>query len=315
MSRHQTATEGPLVAVDLAEPYRAFIRRFLKPLRPMKVVIDASNGMAGKWMPILFDGVENLELITLNMEHAGEFSHDPNPLVDENLKQTQAEVKRTGADLGACFDGDADRCMFVDERAQIIRCDILTALLAGEFLREVPGAHVVYDLRSSRVVAEEIQQAGGQPLRGRVGHSFMKQAMAEVDAVFAGELSGHFYFRDNWYCDSGFLAFAHTLNILSRSDGPLSALIKPLKRYHGSGERNFENEQKNETIDRLSELYADGEIDFLDGITIQYADWWFNVRKSNTEPLLRLNLEAKTKKLMTEKVDEVAQHLGTPVAH
>ena len=315
MNRHDTATEGPLDTADLSDAYRDFIRSPLRLSRPLKVVVDASNGMAGKWLPILFDGVDNLELITLNMEHDGEFVHDPNPLVDDNLRQLQAEVKRTGADLGTCFDGDADRCMFIDEKAQIIRCDMLTALLAGEFLREVPGAAVVYDLRSSRVVAEEIERAGGKPVRQRVGHAYMKKAMADEDGVFAGELSGHFYFRDNWYCDSGFLAFGHALNVLSATSGPMSSLIKPLKRWYATGEQNFECENKDEAIEQLAELYAGAEIDFLDGITVQYKDWWFNVRKSNTEPLLRLNLEAKTKKLMTEKAEELAPHLGTPVAH
>ena len=314
-SRHESTSQGPIETVDLAGPYSEFVLGFLRPLRPLKVVVDASNGMAGKWVPMLFGQVENLEIIEVNMVHDGEFVHDPNPLVDANLRQLQAEVKRTGADLGACFDGDADRCMFVDERAEIIRCDILTALLAGEFLRQAPGAAVVYDLRSSRILAEEIEKAGGVAVRERVGHAFMKKSLADRNGVFGGELSGHFYFRDNWFCDSGMLAFVWVLNVLSAAGGPMSGLIKPLKRYFGSGERNFENERKDETLDRLTDLYADAEIDFLDGTTIQYKDWWFNVRKSNTEPLLRLNLEAKTQKLMTEKVNEVAQYLGTPVAH
>ncbi len=305
----------PLEKCDLSEVYREFICGYLQPPRPMKVVIDASNGMAGRWLPILFGEVAQLQLICLNMEHKGEFVHEPNPLVDANVQQTRDEVLATGADFGVCFDGDADRLMLVDEKAQIVRCDMTTALLAGEFLRREPGSTIVYDLRSSRVVAEEIRAAGGHPRRERVGHAFMKKALAESKGVFGGELSGHFYFKDNFYCDSGMLAFVHVVNVLTSTGKPLSELIAPLKRYAASGERNFENEDKDATITHLAEVFKDGKIDFLDGVTVQYEDWWFNVRKSNTEPLLRLNLEADTPELMNEKVELVGKELGTPVTH
>lgn len=315
MVPHDTGTQGELRQLDLADEYKAFVRRFLHTPRPMKMVVDASNGMAGKWMPILFGDVSELDLICLNMEHDGEFVHDPNPLVDGNLAQLQDEVLRTGADLGVCFDGDADRCILVDEHAQIVRCDILTALLAKEFLRSHAGSSIVFDLRSSRAVAEEITRAGGVPHRERVGHVFMKKAMAESNAIFGGELSGHFYFRDNFNCDSGMLALVETLNMLTRTAASLSDLVKPLLRYAGSGERNFENSHADATLRDLSEIYPDARIDYLDGVTVQFDDWWFNVRKSNTEPLLRLNLEASTPERMEEKLQEVAKHLGTPVEH
>ena len=315
VARHEASQPGPSIERDLAAEYKTFIRGFLNPVRPMKVVIDASNGMAGRWAPMIFGDVANLELDCLNIEMNGEFVHEPNPLVDANLDQLRDEVRRSGANFGVCFDGDADRCMLVDERAEIVRCDMVTALLARYFLEHDPGSTIVYDLRSSRVVAEEITKHGGRPRRERVGHAFMKNAMRETNAVFGGELSGHFYFRDNYYCDSGMLALVHVLNVLSESGRPLSELIAPLKRFSASGERNFETEDKDGTIARLAELFKDARVDHLDGVSVDYDTWWFNVRKSNTEPLLRLNLEAESPALMEEKVRQVGEHLGKPVAH
>jgi phosphomannomutase len=190
-----------------------------------------------------------------------------------------------------------------------------TAFLARHFLAEHPGSTIVYDLRSSRVVAEEVEKYGGTPHRERVGHAFMKKALAEKKGVFGGELSGHFYFKDNYYCDSGLLALIFVLNALTADAKSLSELIEPLKRFHASGERNFENDDKEGTIQRLAQEYADGEVDYLDGITVQYEHWWFNVRMSNTEPLLRLNIEADATALLDEKLAEVSERLGQPVAH
>lgn len=307
--------QGPFEQQDLAGPYKQFVRQYLRSPRKMKVVVDASNGMAGRWFPILFGDVEEIEIHPLNFEHNGEFVHDPNPLIEANLAQLRDKVRRSGADFGVCFDGDADRLMLVDERAQIVRCDILTALLAESFLKQRPGSTIVYDLRSSRIVPEVIRKAGGVPRRERVGHAFMKKALADSQGVFGGELSGHFYFKDNWYCDSGMLAFVHVVNLLSQSGRPLGELVAPLLRYATSGERNFENENKDAVIKELARVYSDARVDFLDGITVQYDDWWFNVRPSNTEPLLRLNLEADTRERMEEKLAEVAKRLGKPVAH
>lgn len=315
IARHKVDGLTGVKQQTLEQPYREFMHRHLRATRRLRVAVDASNGMAGRWFPILFDGVPELETTRLNFEHDGEFVHPPNPLVVENLEQLRAAVREQGADFGACFDGDADRCIFVDEKAQIVSCDMLTALLAQEYLRESPGAAVVFDLRSSRVVAETVRAAGGKPVRQRVGHVFMKRAMAEHSAVFGGELSGHFYFREFWHCDSGMLAFVAVVNLLSRADRPLSELLAPLSRYASSGERNFENEDKDGTFKKLAARYADAEIDHLDGVTVQYADWWFNVRASNTEPLLRLNLEAANKSLLKEKLAELTPLLGRPVAH
>jgi len=314
-TRHDTGQQGPLRSVDLSAEYKAFVRSFLETPRKMRICIDASNGMAGKWVPILFGDMPNLELVTMNMTHNGEFVHEPNPLVDANLAGLRDTVRWKRADFGICFDGDADRLIVVDENADIVRCDLLTALLAKRFLERAPRAAVVYDLRSSRVVAEEVEAAGGVPRRERVGHAFMKKALADSRGIFGGELSGHFYFRDNFNCDSAVLAMVHVINVLTRANQPLSALIAPLQRYHASGERNFQNTEKDATIEALAERYADGRVDFLDGVTVQYSDWWFNVRKSNTEPLLRLNIEANTPELLEEKFTELAPQLGNPVDH
>lgn len=315
LSRHETAGHGTLETRDLASDYRKFVRQYLRAPRKLKIVVDASNGMAGRWFPILFDDIAELEIHPLNFEHNGEFVHDPNPLVDSNLDQLRDKVKRVGADFGVCFDGDADRCMLVDEHAEIVRCDMLTALLAAYFLKQLPGSTVVYDLRSSRIVPQVIKKAGGVPRRERVGHAFMKRALSDSKGIFGGELSGHFYFKDNWYCDSGMLAFVHVVNVLSETGKPLGELIRPLKVYAQSGEHNFENEDKDGTIKQLARTYSAAQIDYLDGITVQFDDWWFNVRASNTEPLLRLNLEADSPELMERKLAEIAPRLGRPVAH
>ncbi|MFH1747440.1 MAG: phosphomannomutase/phosphoglucomutase [Planctomycetota bacterium] len=315
ISRHEVPDVPKVRLVDLSAEYRAYLHKFLQDPRPLKVAVDASNGMAGRWFPILFDGVFNLDIIPLNFEHKGEFVHPPNPLVPANLEQLRTAVREQNADFGVCFDGDADRCMLVDENADIVRCDLITALLAGEYLRQYPGSAVVYDLRSSRVVPEQIKKLGGVPKRERVGHVFMKRTMAENNGIFGGELSGHFYFRDFFYCDSGMLAFIAVVNLLTRSGHALSDLLRPLEKYVASGERNFENDDKKGTFKLLAQDYPDAEIDYLDGITVQYPEWWFNVRASNTEPLLRLNMEAANTDLLQSKLDELAPRLGTPVAH
>ncbi len=315
ISRHVVPELSPIRPLDLSEPYRAYLRRFLRPPRPLKVVVDASNGMAGRWFPIVFAGVPNLTIIPLNFEHDGEFVHPPNPLVPANLAQLRAAVREHQADLGACFDGDADRCVFVDGNADIVRPDLVTALLAGDYLRERPGSTVVYDLRSSRIVPEIIEKAGGIPRRERVGHVFMKRTLAECNAVFGGELSGHFYFRDFYYCDSGLLAFIAVANSLTRTGKSLAELIEPLNIYASSGEQNFENEDKQGTFQRIADKYKDAQIDYLDGVTVQYPDWWFNIRASNTEPLLRLNMEAANDTVLAQKLAELTPLLGNPVAH
>ncbi len=205
--------------------------------------------------------------------------------------------------------------MFIDEKGQTVRCDIMTALLCRSFLKENPGSMVIYDLRSSRIVAEEIIAAGGIPRRERVGHAFMKKTMADNHGVFGGELSGHFYFRDNFNCDSGAIAFATAISTIASQDLPLSELVAPLYRYSHSGEINFEVEDKKAKMKEIEDAFSDAEIDHLDGVTCQYEDWWCNVRPSNTEPLLRLSLEAKDSRLMNAKFKELEKILGKPVDH
>jgi len=308
--------QAELTTRDLASEYKTFVRGFLKePVRKLKIVVDASNGMGGKYWPLLFGDIKELQVTALNFEHTGDFVHDPNPLVESNLRQLRDAVRRQGADMGICLDGDADRCVLVDESGQPVPSDLLTALLGTYFIKQNPGTTIVFDLRSSWVVKEEILKSGGVARRERVGHSFMKKTMADTKAAFGGELSGHFYFRDNWYCDSGFLAIATVLNILTATGKSISRLIAPLRRYSASGERNFIAEDKDQRIKAVAEKYKDAQIDYLDGITIEYPDWWCNIRKSNTEPLLRLNLEAKTKGLLETKVQEIAPMLGKPAEH
>jgi phosphomannomutase len=259
--------------------------------------------------------VPNLEIIPILFEITGSFTHDPNPLVSENLAIVQEKIAQTKPDLGVAFDGDADRCIFLTEWGAPIGCDLITALLAADFLKQPQnkGSTVVYDLRSSHVVADEVKAAGGIPRRERVGHAYMKKTLAETKAVFGGELSGHFYFRDNFFADSGAIAFARVMSVLSAQQKPMSELMGPLRRYAQSGELNFQIEDKDGKIRELADVYRKAQIDYLDGITVDCGDWWFNVRKSNTEPLLRLNLEAKDQRLLEEKLAELKGILGEPV--
>ena len=305
-------TSATIQQIDLWEPYRKHVLGFLKLARRLRIAVDASNGMAGRMMPAVFDETD-LEIIPLNFEIGRGFSHPPNPLIEANLTQVRKAVRKHKANFGICFDGDADRCMFVDERGEIVRCDHVTALLARHFLKLHPDSTVVYDIRSSRVVAEEIRAAGGVPRRERVGHAFMKKTMADTHAVFGGELSGHFYFRENYNADSGAIVFAVVASVVSSQDRPLSELIASLKRYVQTGEINFRVQDKQEKMDQLAQKFSDARIDRLDGVTVEYADWWFNVRPSNTEPLLRLNLEARDNDLLEAKLEQVQALLGEPV--
>ena len=307
---------GSVHKLDLTDEYKKHVLKFLQPkLRKLKIAIDASNGMAGKMVPAVFSKLE-LNIIELNFKHDGTFRHDPNPLIEGNLAELKSTVVREKCDFGVCFDGDGDRLMMVDETGRTIGCDLMTALMAGYFLKKEPKSTIVYDLRSSRVVAEEIIKFGGTPRRERVGHAFMKKALRDSHAIFGGELSGHFYYRDNYYADSGLITFVHMLNIVSQTRSNVSSLINPLRRYFTSGEVNFQIEDKKGKMDELAKRYRDGQVDSLDGVTVSYKDWWFNCRPSNTEPLLRLTIEAKTEKLLKEKLSEIEGVLGPPaVSH
>ena len=306
-------TAGSVEKRDLTAEYKRHVLQFLQPItKKVKVAIDASNGMAGKMVPAIFSDLP-IEVIALNFEHTGTFKHEPNPLVEKNLAEVKRAVKKHKCHFGVCFDGDADRLMMVDQNSDTIGCDLMTALMAPYFLEKEPGSTIVYDLRSSRVVAEEIIKYGGTPRRERVGHAFMKKTMRDSHAVFGGELSGHFYYRDNFCADSGMITLVHVLNIVGQAALPVSELVTPLRRYSHSGEINFEVENKQARIEELAERYRDGQIDYLDGITIGYKDWWLNCRPSNTEPLLRLNVEARTRPLLDEKLSEIQTRLGEPV--
>jgi phosphomannomutase len=306
---------GSVEHCDLTQEYKKHVLKFIEPgLKKLKMVVDAGNGMAGKMVPALFGNLP-IEIIPINFEHNGIFKHDPNPLIEANQAEAKAMVKSHKADFGACFDGDADRLMMIDEKGMSIPCDILTALMVPYFLKKNPASAIVYDLRSSLVVQEEILKNGGTPRRERVGHAFMKKTLRDSHACFGGELSGHFYYRDNFFADSGMITLVHMLNIISQGGKPLSEMIAPLKRYFSSGEVNFHVEDKDAMVKELARKYSQGKTDDLDGVTIQFKDWWFNVRPSNTEPLLRLNVEAKNAELLTEKFEELKSSLGEPAKH
>lgn len=277
----------------------------------IKVAADAANGMGTIYRPILER--LNIELCPLYFELDGSFpNHEANPLKPENLLKLQELVLEEGCQLGVSFDGDADRAMFIDEHGKIVTADRITGLLAPRFIRDEQGAAIIYDLRSSWSTREAIVEAGGTPVRERVGHSFMKATMRRHNSPFGGELAGHFYFRANFTADSSIMTLIEVLEHLRETGKSLSEVVEPLDRYFATGEINFKVEDKQGMIKKLEQIFSDGEIDFLDGITVQYSDWWFNVRPSNTEPYLRLVLEAKSEELMEEKRELLLSYLGTP---
>jgi phosphomannomutase len=286
------------------------------------VAIDTANGMAAYTLPHVLKRVPRIRAEAIYTELDGTFpNHEANPLKEENLVDLKELVRSKKAELGVAFDGDADRCCFVDERGETAGADLITALLAPVFLRRFPGTAIVYDLRSSWAVKEEIEQAGGVPVRDRVGHSFMKATMRAKGAKFGGELSGHFYFAENFTADSGMIAMMSVLSLLTAPENrgkTLSQLLARVRRYHSTGEINFHVEDKAAKIAELKRRYARGRQDELDGITVELGQlgekewWWFNVRPSNTEPLLRMIVEASSAKLRDEKKAELIQLLGTP---
>jgi len=315
------ARRGQLASADLLQDYVRHVAGFARVARPLTIAIDAANGMAAHTLPALLERLPNVKAHTLFMQLDGSFpNHEANPLKEENLDPVRDLVRRTRSDLGVSFDGDADRCCFVDETGATVGNDLMTALLAREELKQHPGAPIVYDLRSSWVVKEEIQKAGGRPIRDRVGHSFIKATMREHGAVFGGELSGHYYFKDNHTCDSGVIAMVSALNRLAASSQPLSVLVEGLRRYHATGEINFHVDDKARMLAELKSRYRAGRQDELDGITVEFGElgqqewWWFNVRPSNTEPLLRLNLEASSARLRDQRRAELVGLLGEPEA-
>jgi phosphomannomutase len=278
-------------------------------IRPLRVVVDAANGMAGAMLPPVLERLPQLDVVRCNFEPDGSFpNHEPNPLLPENREFIVAKTRDEGADLGVAYDGDADRCFFVDDTGEFVPGDFVTALLAEAVLEKEPGGKVIHDVRASRAVPETIERAGGVPLVNRVGHAFIKHRMRKEGAVFAGEVSAHYYFRDFSQADSGIVPFLLVLELLSRSGRKLSETLAPYReRFFLTGEINTPVADVPLKLQELKEHYAEqgGRVSHLDGISIDFDDWHFNVRPSNTEPLLRLNLEALSRELMEEKRDEV----------
>ncbi|MCE5338514.1 MAG: phosphomannomutase/phosphoglucomutase [Methanomicrobiaceae archaeon] len=297
---------GSCHKVDMLDAYIGKVAGFVRNPRPLTVVVDAGNGMAGPEVPLLFSRVPAWRLVPMYIEPDGRFPHHhANPLDPETTRELQDRVVVEGADLGVAFDGDADRCGLIDERGERVREDLVTGLIAEFLLEENRGATVLYDLRSSRAVPQAIARAGGRPVRSRVGHAFIKARMREEDALFAGELSGHYYYRDMGFTDNGILTMIQVLNLIAARGRPLSELIRPLDRYPTTGEINLTVSDPDLVLAALAARYRDAEIDRLDGLTVGYPEWWFNIRRSHTEPVVRLNLEADTAGLLDEKKREV----------
>lgn len=300
---------GSIRREDVLDRYAAFFAdRFAVELEK-PLVIDAGNGMAGAILPRILSS-QKLIYHELFFEPDGRFpNHEANPLKDENLRQLREVMKEIPGSIGIAFDGDGDRVCFLDESGQVVRGDLLTALLAAELLDDDNGGKILYDLRSSRVVPEVIRNHGGEPIKTRVGHAFIKQIMREEQAIFGGELSYHFYFSEFFNCESGILAMLQTCKLLAKSGKPASKLVEPLRKYAHSGEINFRVADVDNALKYVQEQFSDGRLSRLDGVSVDYENWWFNLRASNTEPLVRLNLEADTQSLMEAGVERVAHLL------
>jgi phosphomannomutase len=302
-----SAERGKVTERDLLDEYAAHVRSFVDTakLRPLRVVADAANGMGGLVAPKVFAGLP-FELEILYAELDGTFpNHPADPIQAENLKDLQTRLLETKADVGLAFDGDADRVFLVDERGEPLSGSTTTAMVAQSLLERHPGEPVIHNLICSKAVPEVILENGGKPVRSRVGHSFIKAVMAETGAIFGGEHSGHYYFRDNYRADSGLIAALVVLELMSVAAEPLSELRRPFERYAPSGEINSVVDDQAAVIERVAAAFADAEQDRLDGLTVDLGDWWFNLRPSNTEPLLRLNLEARSPEECARRVEEV----------
>ncbi|MDK2890591.1 MAG: phosphomannomutase [Methanoculleus sp.] len=297
---------GKYRRLSAMERYIEMLLSYIRPARPLKIVVDAGNGMAGPEVPRIAARVPGWTFTFRDIEPDGRFpDHIANPLIPSTTLELQAEVVREQADIGVAFDGDADRCGFIDEEGNRVPEDLVTALIAEAFLQRHPGATILYDLRSSRVVPETIERLGGKAVRCRVGHAFIKTQMRREEALFAGELSGHYYYRDTGYTDNAVMTMIRMLDLLSMKQEPLSRLIAPLKKYASTGEINIRVTDKDAVLAGLEERYSDAKIDRLDGLTVEYPSWWFNIRPSHTEPVLRLNLEAEDAGAVAAKRKEV----------
>ncbi len=309
----EPSNKGQVIQRDVTEEYISHALSFIdvSKVKPLKVVIDAGNGMAGLVMPRVFKHLP-CTLIPLYFELDGNFpNHPASPIEPENMEDLQKKVRETGADLGAAFDGDADRMFPVDEHGDVVDGSMVTAIVSQSLLRKQPGSTILYNLIVSKSVPELVQKMGGNAVRTRVGHSYIKAEMRRLNAIFGGEHSGHFYFRDNWFADSGLIALLITLELVSIEGKPLSELLKPLDKGARSGEINSTVNDVQGKLQALEEHFGKQaqSIDHLDGITLDFGDWWFNVRPSNTEPLLRLNVEANSRELMEQKRNEVLEFI------
>ena len=305
----EPASKGQVIKRDITDDYVKHALSFIdvSRIRPLKVVIDAGNGMAGLIMPKVFQHLP-CELVPLYFELDGNFPHHPaSPIEPENMVDVQKKVREVGADLGAAFDGDADRMFPVDEHGDLVDGSKVIAAVSNSLLQKFPGSSILYNLIVSKSVPELINKLGGKAIRTRVGHSYIKAEMRQNNAIFGGEHSGHFYFRDNWFADSGLITLLILLELVSVENKPLSEILKPLDHGFRSGEINSTIADAQGKMHALEEHFGKNakSVDHLDGVTLDFGDWWFNVRPSNTEPLLRLNLEANSHELMEQKRDEV----------
>ncbi|MBK8269434.1 MAG: hypothetical protein IPK83_14460 [Planctomycetes bacterium] len=312
--KHYTGASSRRITKDFSEIYSKFVRNMLRSdVRlpdPMPIVVDAGNGTAGKWLPIIFRGNRNFKIIRLNFEHKGQFDHEPNPLLAKNTRDLRAAVKSEKARFGIGFDSSEERCVFVDEKGRTIRPDHMIALLAGAVLEREPGVQIIFDHRASAVVDEEITRVGGLPVRERIGAVFMKRTLAERDSPFGGDLSGRFYFRSAAYCESALIAFVHVFNLLATTGKTLSELTRPMQRYSASGEVKFYCPDTHEVLRTVSDCHREAAIEQLDGLTFRYSDWWFNVRPNPGERTIRLTLEARSRKIVDERIAELSPLLG-----
>lgn len=287
---------------NITDDYITFVTKNRKVNKKLKLVIDSGNGMGGLIAPKVIErlGIKSCKFMYLDLD--GTFpNHEANPLNKKTLKDLQKKVLKTKSDLGIAFDGDGDRAGFVTHKGEIVRGDFITALIATDYLKKTPRGKIVCDAISSRVVPWFVEKNGGTLIRSRVGHTFMKKTIKKHKAVFGGEFSTHYYFKEFFNCDSGILAMIKVLEILSKNNKTMNALIKSFKKYHQSGEMNFQIKDKRKKMKEIENYFKSGKVSHLDGLTVEYKNWWFNLRPSNTEPLLRLNIEADTKKLFLEK--------------
>ena len=298
---------GRVVKKEVLKEYIAFnLKDFnLKKIKPLKIVIDTANAVPGILVPKIFKKI-NCKIYYLFAKLDGSFpNHLPSPHEEKNLKSLKKEVLRKKADLGIAFDGDGDRVIFVDEKGKMIPGDLITALLASLILKENPGEKVLCDVRSSNIVRDVVKEMGGIPVIGRIGHSFIKERMRRENIIFQGELNGHYYLRTHYFCEAPFFVIFKILEEISRNRKSISELVKPFQKYSHSGEINFKVKNKKKVFKTLEDKFRGGEILKIDGLRIDFPNWWFNVRPSHTEPLLRLVVEARTKKLMEQKIKEI----------